>query len=138
MRRLRIVYMVMLTQGGTDLQIYNVADGQITPLTTDGAALVEGAPDWSPDGQWIVFQATEPGNAQPDIYRIPAQGGSPEKIIASDANDILPRFSPDGRYLVFSSDRAGNWDVYIYEIATDTYYQVTTTPTIEVANDWGT
>jgi hypothetical protein len=137
----RIVYAADLSQlnvgGATDLQIFNTASSQITTLTTDGAALVESAPDWSPDGQWIVFQATQAGSAKADIYRIPATGGAPEKIIASDADDILPRFSPDGRYVVFSSDRSGNWDVYIYEIATNTYYQVTTTPAIEIANDWG-
>jgi Tol biopolymer transport system component len=136
----QIVYaadLSMVSPGGSaDLRIYNLADGQITGLTNDGAALIEAAPDWSPDGQWIVFQAQESGGTDTDIYRMTV-GGTPEKIIDSDADDIQPRFSPDGQYLVFSSDRSGNWDVYVYEIATQTIYQVTTSPYVDIANDWG-
>jgi Tol biopolymer transport system component len=83
-----------------------------------------------------VFDALEAGSSQRDIYWMTV-GGTPEKLIESDADDIQPRFSPDGRYIVFSSDRSGNWDVYIYEIATGTYYQVTTSTGIDVAGDWG-
>jgi TolB protein len=136
----QLVYVADLSQvnpdGSTELRIYNSADGQITNLTDNGSELIEAAPDWSPDGQWIVFHARASGSSETDIYRMEV-GGTPEKIIDSDANDIQPRFSPDGRYIVFSSDRSGNWDVYIYEITTQTYYQVTTSAYIDIANDWG-
>jgi TolB protein len=136
----RLVYAADLSQSGpdsgTELRIYNTANGQVTNLTNNGADLIEGAPDWSPDGQWIVFHATEAGRSESDIYRMQI-GGTPEKIVASDANDIQPRFSPDGRHIVFSSDRAGNWDVYIYEVTSRTLYQVTTSPYVDIANDWG-
>ncbi|MBN1562452.1 MAG: PD40 domain-containing protein [Anaerolineae bacterium] len=122
---------------GTELRIYVVADGSIGNLTTNGAALIEAAPDWSPDASQIVFQGQEAPNAPADIYLIPAIGGEPQKIIESDSNDIQPRFSPDGQYIVFSSDRSGNWDVFIYELATQTVYQVTTDKHTDIANDWG-
>jgi Tol biopolymer transport system component len=122
---------------GTELRIYNLADGSIGNLTTNGPNLVESAPDWSPDASHIVFQAIETGSATADIYLIPAVGGAPQKIIVSDSDDIQPRFSPDGRYIVFSSNRSGNWDVFVYEIATQTIYQVTTDAYTDIANDWG-
>ncbi|MBN1200472.1 MAG: PD40 domain-containing protein [Anaerolineae bacterium] len=136
-----IVYAADLTPLGediTELRLYHVEDSQITDLTTNGASLIEAAPDWSPDGQHIVFHAQEAGATESDIYWMPANGASPaEKIIDSDASDIQPRFSPDGQYIVFSSDRTGNWDVFVYKIATQVLYQVTTNPRIDIANDWG-
>ena len=121
-----------------DLRIYNVEDGSITPLTDDGGALIESAPDWSPDGQSVIFQAHTAESDVSDIYRVALDGLTPpEKLISSEANDIRPRYSPDGRYIVFSSDRAGNWDVYIYDLVTRETYQLTTTPYTDIANDWG-
>jgi hypothetical protein len=123
--------------GATDLYLLDVATGQTMALTTNGAGLVEAAPDWSPDGQTIVFQAAAAGSATNDIYRISPAGGTAELLIASDADDIKPRFSPDGRFIVFSSNRTGNWDVFVYELDTEELYQVTSAPHTDVANDWG-
>lgn len=137
-----IVYAADLSKldfnGGTELRIYDTTTKQITNLTTNKADLVESAPDWSPDGKTIIFQAAEKGAALHHIYSMASTGTTPpEKIIDTGADDIVPRFSPDGNYIVFSSNRAGNWDVFIYEIATKTIYQVTTSPNTDVANDWG-
>jgi hypothetical protein len=123
----------------TDLRLMTIKDERVTDLTTNGAALVEGAPDWSPDGKHIVFEGKEAEASDKDIYWISTEGESPqpEKIIESDADEIQPRFSPDGRYLVFSSNRTGNWDVFIYEFATQTTYQLTMDRRTDIANDWG-
>lgn len=120
-----------------DLSIYDLTTGAITDITTNGAAIIESAPDWSPDGQYIIFQGASTDSADTDIYRIPAFGlGEPEKIIDSDANDIRPRYSPNGRYIVFSSNRTGNWDVFVYDILDDTTYQFTSNPETDIASDW--
>ncbi len=138
----RLVYVADSTKlefsTSVDLRIYNLEDSSITPLTEDGGALLESAPDWSPDGQSIIFQARETEDDVFDIYRVTLDGQTPpEKLISSEANDIRPRYSPDGRYIVFSSDRAGNWNVYIYDLVTRETYQLTTTPYTDIANDWG-
>jgi len=138
----RIVYAADLSlvdlNAATELRIYNFADRQITNLTRNGADLIEAAPDWSPDGQVIVFQAQEAGSSETDIYWIPASGEGPaEKIIDSSADDIRPRFSPDGQYIVFSSNQTGNWDVFVYAIAAKSIYQLTSAPYTDIANDWG-
>lgn len=122
---------------GTDLRVYNVLDGSVRDLTTNGPELIESAPDWSPNGTQIVFAAQESGGLEKDIYLIDALGETaPQKIIDSNSDDIQPRFSPDGRYIVFSSERSGNWDVFIYDLTTQSYYQVTTARHTDIANDW--
>ncbi len=138
----RIVYAADLSKlefnSPTELRIIDTTTGAITNLTQNGPDLIESAPDWSPDGQRIVFQAREASSQENDIYWMPASGlGEPEKIIDSPSDDIRPRFSPDGRYIVFSSNRTGNWDVFIYEIATQALYQITWAPYTDIANDWG-
>jgi TolB protein len=136
-----IVYTASFSQSDqttiTELRIFNLANGSATGLTSNGNELVEAAPDWSPDGQTIVFQAQAADASHTDIYWMRADGSAPaEKLIDSPANDLQPRFSPDGRHIVFSSDRTGNWDVFIYDLASETTYQLTTDPRTDVANDW--
>lgn len=138
-----VVYTARFAKGDetlTELRLYYMEDERIVDLTTNGVELIESAPDWSPDGQHIVFEAQEAGVEGKDIYWITTADGTSrkaEKIIGEEGDDIRPRFSPDGRYIVFSSNRTGNWDVFIYEIATQTTYQVTSDPKPDIANDWG-
>jgi len=137
----QIVYAVDMSPSGgaTELRILDIPSGQVRNLTGNGAALVESSPDWSPNPNraYIAFHAQEEGAAQSDIYWVPADGSAPpEKIIESEASEIHPRFSPDGRYILFSSDRTGNWDVFLYEVASGEIFQVTTSPTVDIATDW--
>ena len=56
------------------------------------------APNWSPDGRWLVF------NSGGQLYRIPAVGGEPELIPTGFARRINNDhgISPDGKQLVIS------------------------------------
>lgn len=75
-------------------------DGHAPRLVLDSARLIE-APNWSPCGQWLLFNS---GGA---LYRTRADGGSgPERIDtgvhAPANNDHL--LSPDGATIYFSTD----------------------------------
>lgn len=79
-----------------------VADrhGRRHRVVHDSATLIE-APNWSPDGRWLVFNS---GGA---LYKVAAEGpGAPERIdtgVHAPANNdhVL---SPDGRTIYFSTD----------------------------------
>jgi Tol biopolymer transport system component len=62
------------------------------------------SPRWSPDGRWIAFMGRTPGGPV-RIYRVAADGGSPEEIwAAAERNLLAPTWSPDGKFLIFGQE----------------------------------
>ena len=59
-----------------DLWKADRAGGEATRLTSNEGA--EGSPHFSPDGSMIAFTAQYGSN--PDVYVIPAEGGSPQRL----------------------------------------------------------
>jgi Tol biopolymer transport system component len=78
-------------------------------LTTFNAPIT-GSPRWSPDGRWIVFDSNKEG--QFEVYRVPAEGGVPERLTNDPATDGVPSYSRDGRSIYFMSNRSGSNQVW--------------------------
>ncbi|WEK05973.1 MAG: biopolymer transporter Tol [Candidatus Devosia phytovorans] len=79
------------------LEIIDLNGNRRTVLT---AAEVIEAPNWSPDGQWLVF------NAGGQLFRINPEGGTPEHIPTPGLDDLNNDhvLSPDGETIYVSSD----------------------------------
>lgn len=59
-----------------------------------------GGLDWTPDGRFLVYAALADERMQ--LFRIPREGGAPERLTHDDANLLHPRVSPDGRWIAAS------------------------------------
>jgi len=101
------------------------------PLTYDDLAAIHriGAPQLSPDGKWIVYDASTPDMAKnmrrSAIYLIPADGGESKRISEGPGQDEGPAWSPDGKWIAYVSDRDGGAkQVYLYEVATKKSHKV--------------
>jgi serine/threonine protein kinase/Tol biopolymer transport system component len=68
-------------------------DGSNAIQLTDVPAKME---QWSPDGKWIAYSDWR------KIYRVSADGGTPEKVMAEGDNEVIPTWSPDGKSIVFN------------------------------------
>ena len=80
-----------------------------TPVTT-GTQIVENL-RVSRDGKWLLYDSNRSGNA--DIYRVPVNGGEPDRITTDPADDFAPDLSPDDQEVAFHSWRAGSRDIYV-------------------------
>lgn len=85
---------------------------QLTGGPTDPAPAYDFEPDWTPDGEFVVFSRDLDGNL--DIWRIAAAGtgggAAPTRLTDDPAMDFHPRAGEGGRVL-YSSAGAGNFDI---------------------------
>lgn len=105
-----------------ELDIYTMnADGTDVQRLTDSPGR-DFEPDWSPDGQSIVFSSDrdDPENAQ--LYLMASDGSSPRALLPLSASDyIAPRWSPDGAWILFHANQPvdGELRFEIYKVRPD-------------------
>lgn len=89
----------------THLFVLDVYTGDLRPLT--GGPCDEEEPQWSPDGQWILFASNRTGdadnNARTDLWLIRPDGSEVRRLTFGDVGAVWPRWSPDGRHVAFVS-----------------------------------
>ncbi len=64
-------------------------------------------PSLSPDGKMLAF------SYQGDIWTMPSQGGTAQRLTIHEGYESKPIWSPDGQNIAFASDRNGNNDVFV-------------------------
>ena len=85
-------------------------------------------PQFSPDGNQVVFHGYRKGNW--DIWQVNlAQGSTPRALTQDEFDDREPTYSPDGQSVYFSSDRGGSYDIWRLSLADLNITQVTQTQT---------
>ena len=67
---------------------------------------------WSHDGGRLVFSALSP-TTDFDVWVIPATGGTPTPVAASDAAEKCGHLSRDGRWIAYASGKAGDDEIYV-------------------------
>ena len=87
--------------GGASGQLWRVpsAGGEPAPITDPSDGSANNSPSITPDGRYIVY-ASDRGGAT-NLWRIPVDGGRPERVTSGPGPDEQPRVSPDGTKIVF-------------------------------------
>src|SRR5439155_22580716 len=132
------------TQALDDLNIWrlelNSTDETSAPTSLIASTFGDNGPDYSPDGQKIVFASNRSGGF--GIWVCDRDGANPMLLI--DRGPYLtgtPRWSPDGRWIAFDSrsddpNRAGNPDIYVISADGGQPRRLTTEPSEDVAPSW--
>lgn len=104
----------------SEYAVYRAAsDGTGTPFKIIGSGATSkdiSAPDWSPDGQWIIV-GYDPSARNPDIYKIRVDGT--DETLLSNANGGAsnqqghPTWSSDGSLFAFGEGNGGSADIYV-------------------------
>jgi eukaryotic-like serine/threonine-protein kinase len=70
--------------------------------------------DWSPDGRFIAYTSTTPGNSNAAVGILPRFGDrKPYIFLRGDFDVGEAHFSPDGHWLAYSSDETGRSEIYV-------------------------
>lgn len=97
------------------------AKASIEKLTSI-ASMVDGTPQWSPDGSRIMFESS---SGTPGLWVVGANGGSQASLLFS-ANDVqIPKWSPDGRFIAYLSAKSGYPELWLWNAATGSESQFT-------------
>ncbi|MGH8223193.1 MAG: Tol-Pal system beta propeller repeat protein TolB [Woeseiaceae bacterium] len=107
---------LVLTLGGIDgnldIHVMDVNSREVTRITTHRAIDTEGS--WSPDGGEIYFTSDRSGG--PQIYRVSASGGTPERVTFEGSYNARPRLSPDGKKLAMVHLDRGDYRIAVTDV----------------------
>ena len=120
------VVIVSQRGGGTHLWIIPATGGEAQQLTTGRQA--DWDPDWSPDGQWIVYSSAPSPGPGASIWIVPSEGGAARQMTTDLAGDFNPSWSPDGKWIAVTSEhRSAGWDLWMLPATGGVPAQITAT-----------
>lgn len=108
-----LIAFAMKTGGPQTLGVIHLDGSAIRDIGggLDGAS-VSGPDSWSPDGQWIYFDAGKV-NEPHRIYRADVGRGVSEPLTPPALGAVGAALSPDGRMITFNVPHGGPFDVYV-------------------------
>ena len=108
----RLVVTLGGVDGNLDIHVLDITSRQTRRLTTHRAIDTEGT--WSPDGRYIYFTSDRSGG--PQVYRVSANGGTPERVTFEGSYNARPRLSPDGSRLAMVHNDRGNYRIAVMDL----------------------
>jgi Tol biopolymer transport system component len=99
------------------------------------STLEDDSPQYSPEGQSIVFGSTRSGSFE--IWLCGSEGQQPRQLTAMGGPLTgTPRWSPDSRQIAFDSRSQGNADIYLISVEGGAPRRLTTEASEDVVPGW--
>src|SRR5262245_55093643 len=106
----QLAYVRVISAVVGEVYLVSLNGGEPKRLTFDGAGASNLA--WTPNGSEIVFASRHGGKSR--LFRIPAEGGSPEWLAATGSESQYPAFSIEGNRLAW---RQSTSDIDIFRLS---------------------
>ncbi len=100
--------------GKGDIYRMDADGGNVRQLTSHAA--YEGAPRFSPDGRFVVFEGERDGRSE--IYRVEVESGRVDRLTDSVSRKLGPAHSPDGSMLAFMERTLVRWRISVLDVET--------------------
>jgi len=104
-------------EGNMELYLVNADGSHLTRLTNTAES--EEFPTWSPDGQWIAFQAVSQEGRQSSLVKIRPDNGQLIPLTDGSNIDLIPAWSQDGQWIAFASAPDINSPTTLYKMPAD-------------------
>jgi Tol biopolymer transport system component/DNA-binding winged helix-turn-helix (wHTH) protein len=106
----KIVFGSERAGNGRQIWVAN-ADGSNPVAVTEPTRRAQGAPRWSPDGRFIVYDGQlEDGHRH--VYVVDAGSGVPHRVTLDSWDESMPSWSRDGHWIYLGSARAGRQEIW--------------------------
>lgn len=121
--------------GELDIWTMNADGSDLRQLTDTPGRDLE--PDWSPDGQTIVYSSARDNPNSVQLYLMDADGGNQRPVMAfSPADHLGARWSPDGSAILFYSNAEGNMEIFTVRANGLGLLNVSQNPANDFMPDW--
>ena len=128
----KVLYSAFREKNAYEIYSYDLEDGSVDRLTNRTGVLT--APEYSPDGQHIVYTRWAPNSEKYQIVTMEKNGNNADNIPFVEGWD--PTWSPDGKQILFASDRNGPVQLFVMRNDGKNLHQISNLPTIRGRSDW--
>jgi TolB protein len=97
--------------GYFNIFVLDIATGRATRVTDTPD--YDGAPTWSPDGQFLAYESYTETGTQLFIRKVTDLNEAPVQLTFAPGQSFAPAWSPGGREIAFVSTRSGQEDIWL-------------------------
>jgi TolB protein len=100
--------------GYWDIYVLDLKSGSTQQMTQ--TPTYDGAPAWSPDGQYLIYQTLDGANLDLLVQSVVDLTSAPIQLTDNSGDNYDPAWSPDGHTIAFITNRSGQSELWLADL----------------------